>query len=57
MPIWLNRFSVDPAASRVTKAPVTASGTASSTVKGCTSDSNWAANTMNTTTRARMKAK
>ena len=42
---------------RVKRAPVTASGTASSTVKGCTRDSNWLARTMNTTTSASTKAK
>ena len=41
----------------VKSAPVTASGTASSTVNGCTSDSNWLASTMNTTTSASTKAK
>ena len=42
MPIWLYTLSVEPASQSVNSAPVTASGTASSTVNGCTSDSNCA---------------
>ena len=63
MPIWLYRLIVPPgrwntaATSRVAKAPVIASGTANSTVKGCTSDSNCDASTMNTTSSATPKAK
>ncbi len=57
MPIWLYRFSVAPASLSVTSAPVTASGTARSTVNGWTSDSNWLASTMNTTSRASRNAK
>ena len=48
---------VEPASLSVNSAPVTASGTARSTVNGCTSDSNWLASTMNTTTSASTKAK
>ena len=57
IPIWLNRLSVEPASSRVTSAPVTARGTASNTVNGCTRDSNCAASTMYTATRASRNAK
>src|SRR5581483_1726101 len=63
MPISLYRLIVPPgrcssaAPSSVASAPVTASGTASSTVNGCTSDSNCAASTMNTTSSATPKAK
>ena len=57
IPIWLYTLIVDPATLSVNSAPVTASGTDSSTVNGCTSDSNWLASTMNTTTRASRNAK
>ena len=57
MPIWLYRLSVAPASLSVNSAPVTASGTASSTVNGWTSDSNWLASTMNTTSSASRNAK
>ena len=57
MPIWLYTLMVEPASLSVKSAPVTASGTARSTVNGCTSDSNWLASTMNTTTSASTKAK
>jgi hypothetical protein len=48
---------VEPAIKSVASAPVTASGTARSTVNGCTSDSNCDARTMNTTTSASPNAK
>src|SRR5947199_176523 len=57
MPIWLYRFRVDRTTNSVASAPVTANGTASSTVNGCTSDSNCEASTMNTTTSATPNAK
>jgi hypothetical protein len=57
IPIWLYTFSVESASQSAPNAPVTASGTASSTVNGCTSDSNWDASTMNTKIMARTKAK
>src|SRR5207253_7606970 len=63
MPISLYRLIVAPdrcriaASFSVASAPVMASGTASSTVQGCTSDSNCDASTMNTTSSATPNAK
>jgi hypothetical protein len=57
MPIWLNTLSVEPAIQSAPSAPVTASGTASSTVNGCSIDSNCAASTMYTKTSASVNAK
>src|SRR2546429_3301722 len=63
MPIPLSRWTVAPdrcriaASFSVASAPVMASGTASSTVQGCTSDSNCDASTMNTTSSATPNAK
>ena len=58
MPIWLYRLIVEPDQLQQRRsAPVTASGTASSTVNGWSSDSNCEASTMNTTSSASTKAK